>query len=394
MKKTYKQFLKPRHYDFSSAVQTNSNSSSPLNFAPFLLNNLSGKCTIKNFSSQAYHIITKSNNYRLSMAEFYEQEISHFGMDYYLPLSLCRFSSQSSKKYIQKLKDFNLMSHEMLLRKLQPITKPGAIDTNTNAADSPKCMANLFVNLNTQSGVIAEKKSSSFPNFDEYNQNILNMQGFCGFCLNFSDTLTECSDKISISKPSSYKYLSNLSHEVSLIMQKIKDKYPNVNFFVASGCFDIPSMMILLKQGINVVPTEYCIQLTEANRFFSIDLQAIYNSKMNGRWAKYFKINTQASIQLVENIEDEVFIRDLDPLLPGCDCYSCLNFTKSYIHHLVKYRELLGTTLLAIHNLRYVLNLLSFISGAYSEERIDGLIGLVSPVTLNMNSAAPAMNSG
>jgi queuine tRNA-ribosyltransferase len=42
---------------------------------------------------------------------------------------------------------------------------------------------------------------------------------------------------------------------------------------------------------------------------------------------------------------------DLSPLDENCECYVCKNFTKSYIHHLLKQKELLGYSLGSYHNL-------------------------------------------
>lgn len=50
---------------------------------------------------------------------------------------------------------------------------------------------------------------------------------------------------------------------------------------------------------------------------------------------------------------------DLSPLDPNCDCYTCQNFTRSYLHHLDKCGEILGLHLNTIHNLRYYQNLMS-----------------------------------
>jgi queuine tRNA-ribosyltransferase len=41
------------------------------------------------------------------------------------------------------------------------------------------------------------------------------------------------------------------------------------------------------------------------------------------------------------------------PLDPECDCYTCQNFTRGYLHHLDKCNEILGSQLNTIHNLRY-----------------------------------------
>ena len=44
---------------------------------------------------------------------------------------------------------------------------------------------------------------------------------------------------------------------------------------------------------------------------------------------------------------------DFNPLDDSCSCYTCSNFTKSYLHHLDKTKEILGSTLNTIHNLHF-----------------------------------------
>ena len=44
---------------------------------------------------------------------------------------------------------------------------------------------------------------------------------------------------------------------------------------------------------------------------------------------------------------------DFNPLDGSCSCYTCSNFTKSYLHHLDKTKEILGSTLNTIHNLHF-----------------------------------------
>ncbi|HEV7802316.1 MAG TPA: tRNA guanosine(34) transglycosylase Tgt, partial [Burkholderiales bacterium] len=44
---------------------------------------------------------------------------------------------------------------------------------------------------------------------------------------------------------------------------------------------------------------------------------------------------------------------DLGPLDPSCDCYTCRNFTRAYLHHLQRVNEILGARLNTLHNLHY-----------------------------------------
>lgn len=46
------------------------------------------------------------------------------------------------------------------------------------------------------------------------------------------------------------------------------------------------------------------------------------------------------------------------PLEQGCDCYTCRNFTRSYLRHLFNAREMLGMTLVSLHNLRFFARLM------------------------------------
>jgi queuine tRNA-ribosyltransferase len=50
---------------------------------------------------------------------------------------------------------------------------------------------------------------------------------------------------------------------------------------------------------------------------------------------------------------------DLSPLDRSCDCYTCKNFSRSYLYHLDKCREMLGAQLNTIHNLHYYQSLMS-----------------------------------
>lgn len=55
---------------------------------------------------------------------------------------------------------------------------------------------------------------------------------------------------------------------------------------------------------------------------------------------------------------------DTGPLDERCDCYTCQNFSRSYLHHLDKCGEMLGAQLNTIHNLRFYQNLMAGLRGA------------------------------
>jgi queuine tRNA-ribosyltransferase len=59
--------------------------------------------------------------------------------------------------------------------------------------------------------------------------------------------------------------------------------------------------------------------------------------------------------------------RSSAPLEDGCDCYTCENFSRAYLHHLTRAKELLVYTLMTIHNERFHVRLVDQI-----RESIDG----------------------
>ncbi|MGC9402801.1 MULTISPECIES: tRNA guanosine(34) transglycosylase Tgt [Vibrio] len=65
---------------------------------------------------------------------------------------------------------------------------------------------------------------------------------------------------------------------------------------------------------------------------------------------------------------------DTTPLDPHCDCYTCQNYSKSYLHHLDRCNEILGARLNTIHNLRYYQRLMESIRTAIDEDRFESFV--------------------
>ena len=72
------------------------------------------------------------------------------------------------------------------------------------------------------------------------------------------------------------------------------------------------------------------------------------------------------------NIGNSKFASDFTPIEEGCDCYTCKNYTKAYLHHLFDAKEMLAATLASIHNLRFIIHLVdgareAILDGAFEE---------------------------
>jgi len=61
--------------------------------------------------------------------------------------------------------------------------------------------------------------------------------------------------------------------------------------------------------------------------------------------------------------------RDFRPLEDGCDCYTCAHYTRAYLHHLFKAKEMLAATLATIHNERFTVRLVDDIRASIEDGR-------------------------
>ncbi|MFW3567932.1 tRNA guanosine(34) transglycosylase Tgt [Staphylococcus caprae] len=69
-------------------------------------------------------------------------------------------------------------------------------------------------------------------------------------------------------------------------------------------------------------------------------------------------------------IKNAKYADDLGPLDEHCDCYTCRNYTRAYIRHLIKVEETFGIRLTTIHNLHFLLKLMEDIRQAIREDRL------------------------
>ena len=72
----------------------------------------------------------------------------------------------------------------------------------------------------------------------------------------------------------------------------------------------------------------------------------------------------------VINIRNSAHQADLSPIDPQCACYTCQNYSRSYLRHLDRCKEILGSRLNTIHNLHFYLDLMRSIRSALAEGRL------------------------
>ena len=93
----------------------------------------------------------------------------------------------------------------------------------------------------------------------------------------------------------------------------------------------------------------------------------------NARNGHYF-VTGDADNAGVVRIRNSQYRTDEGPLDPECDCYTCQNFSRAYLSHLNKCKEMLGAQLATIHNLRYYQRLMQGIRDAIEQDKFDEFV--------------------
>lgn len=71
------------------------------------------------------------------------------------------------------------------------------------------------------------------------------------------------------------------------------------------------------------------------------------------------------------NISNASFVNDFKPVEENCGCYTCKNYTRAYLSHLFRAKEMLGGTLATIHNLYFTIHLVKNMRKAILDDTFD-----------------------
>jgi queuine tRNA-ribosyltransferase len=89
----------------------------------------------------------------------------------------------------------------------------------------------------------------------------------------------------------------------------------------------------------------------------------------------------------VINIRNAVHERDTGPVDPDCSCSTCRNYSRAYLRHLDRCKEVLGVRLTSLHNLHYYLELMRRIRQAIAAGELDRLAAEIMAIPLKKNGA-------
>ena len=94
----------------------------------------------------------------------------------------------------------------------------------------------------------------------------------------------------------------------------------------------------------------------------------MFDCVMPTRNARNGHLFTHAGVVRIRNARHRT---DTGPLDPDCDCYTCRNYSRAYLHHLDRCHEILGARLNTLHNLRFYQTLMAGLRTAIAAGRLD-----------------------
>jgi queuine tRNA-ribosyltransferase len=97
----------------------------------------------------------------------------------------------------------------------------------------------------------------------------------------------------------------------------------------------------------------------------------MFDCVMPTRHARNGHLFTSTGVLKIRNAQYEA---DTQPLDPACACYTCRNYSRAYLRHLDKCREILAARLGTIHNLHHYLTLMQSMRVAIEEQRFDAFV--------------------
>ena len=69
-------------------------------------------------------------------------------------------------------------------------------------------------------------------------------------------------------------------------------------------------------------------------------------------------------------VKNAAYAEDFSPIDPECDCYTCKNYTRAYVRHLLKADETFGIRLTSYHNLYFLVDLMAKVRQAIIDDNL------------------------
>lgn len=136
-----------------------------------------------------------------------------------------------------------------------------------------------------------------------------------------------------------------------------------------------PMMYEMLEETVPLLPEEkprYLMGVGSPDCLIEGVMRGVdmFDCVLQTRMARNGTALTSAGFLTVRNA---AYARDYGKLDPACGCYTCRNFSRAYLRHLVNTNEMLAGTLLTLHNIYYTVQIMERIKDAVKNGTLEGL---------------------
>jgi queuine tRNA-ribosyltransferase len=133
-----------------------------------------------------------------------------------------------------------------------------------------------------------------------------------------------------------------------------------------------PLMYEMLEETIHLLPSNkprYLMGVGSPDALLDGSIRGVdmFDCVLPTRIARNGTLMTSQGRLVVRNAK---YTSDFGPLDPECSCYTCRNYSRAYIRHLIKADEMFGLRLTTIHNLHFLVNLMAQVRDAIREDRL------------------------
>lgn len=133
-----------------------------------------------------------------------------------------------------------------------------------------------------------------------------------------------------------------------------------------------PIMYEVLDRTIPILPSNkprYLMGVGSPDALIEGSIRGVdmFDCVLPTRIARNGTVMTSSGRLVVRNAQ---YARDFSPLDPECTCYTCRNYSRAYIRHLIKADETFGIRLTTIHNLHFILEMMRQVREAIREDRL------------------------
>ncbi|MBI3397062.1 tRNA guanosine(34) transglycosylase Tgt, partial [Candidatus Woesebacteria bacterium] len=160
----------------------------------------------------------------------------------------------------------------------------------------------------------------------------------------FDDLRTEACEFMSNSKFDGFGIGGDLGRSKKEMLQIVEfclDRLPKEKPIHILGIGEIDDIFNIIEKGAD---TFDCVM---PSRFGRVGQILTDNKEKDNNTSRKFSYD----------ITKSKYESDSGPLVPGCNCWVCQNYSKAYVHHLFKAKELLGYRLATFHNVYFLNNL-------------------------------------